>query len=384
MKTVLRMPGLFVRLGTMAAVLLLGQQALAAGTDPGVSVDNRATVVYFVGGNLQTGIESSPTGNNLPGVAVPGGGADTSFVVDRRVSFAISQVGAALTNTTPGDTGVFVEFWVTNTSNGLLDFVVSPTNLTSAFGNVRGAGTTDSDVDMDDLRIAVSAAPDGGTPGAGPDPVDPGIGLGATLIDDLPEDDSIRVRIFADTPATLLNTQIANVLLAASAADPATSVELVETPGADDPALVENVFVNPADGNGFATETGADGFLVSSAAIVVSKTAAVFSDPFTSGKAVPDAVIEYTILIDNTAGAQNATGVVITDLVDLDVTLEPSPYNGAASNVAFSDGTFCVADGNAGDGCTFNAGTGALSIAVPDVALGASMTVQFQVRIPPL
>lgn len=69
MKTVLRMPGLFVRLGTMAAVLLLGQQALAAGTDPGVSVDNRATVVYFVGGNLQTGIESSPTGNNQIGRA---------------------------------------------------------------------------------------------------------------------------------------------------------------------------------------------------------------------------------------------------------------------------------------------------------------------------
>ena len=97
MKTVLRLPGLFVRLGTMAAVLLLGQQALAAGTDPGVSVDNRATVVYSVGGTLQTGIESSPGGNNLPGVAVPGGGADTSFLVDRRVDFTISQVGGALT-----------------------------------------------------------------------------------------------------------------------------------------------------------------------------------------------------------------------------------------------------------------------------------------------
>jgi hypothetical protein len=200
MKTVLRMPGLLVRLGTMAAFLLLGQQALAVGTDAGVSVDNRATVTYSVGGSPQTGIESSPTGNNLPGVAVPGGGADTSFVVDRRVDFTISQVGGALTQVAPGDNGVFVEFWVTNTSNSLLDFVISPTNLTSAFGDVRGAGTTDSDVDMDDLRIGVSAAPDGGVPGAGPDPVDPGIGSGATLINDLPEDDSIRVRIFAERP----------------------------------------------------------------------------------------------------------------------------------------------------------------------------------------
>jgi len=391
MKTVLRMPGLFVRLGTMAAVLLLGQQALAAGTDPGVSVDNRATVVYFVGGNLQTGIESSPTGNNLPGVAVPGGGADTSFVVDRRVSFTISQVGGALASTTPGDIGVFVEFYVTNTSNGLLDFVVSPTNLTSADGDVRGPGTTDSDVDMNAIRVAVSAAPDGqpggGAAGDGPDPADPGTGLapGDTLIDNLPEDDSIRVRIYADTPAALLNNQIANVLLAATAADPGTSVELEETPGVDDPALVENVFVNPADGNGFATETGADGFLVSSAAIVVTKTALVFSDPFGSGKAVPDAVIEYTILIDNTAGAQDATGVVVTDLVDLEVTLENGVYG--ADNVLFGDTTTCNADDAGdtdGDGCSFDVVTGALSITVPNVPQTTSMTVQFQVRIPPL
>jgi hypothetical protein len=261
----MRTSSLLARLGTMAAILLVGQQALAAGTDPGVSVDNRATVTYSVGGTLQTGIESSPTGNNLPGVGPAGQGTDTSFLVDRRVDFTISQVGGALTQVAPGNNGVFVEFYVTNTSNGVLDFVVSPTNLTSADGDVRGPGTTDSDVDMNAIRIAVSAAPDGqpggGAAGDGPAPVDPGAGAapGATLIDDLPEDDSIRVRIYADTPATLLNGQIANVLLTASAADPATSVELVETPGADNPALVENVFANlsGADGNGFATETGA-------------------------------------------------------------------------------------------------------------------------------
>jgi uncharacterized repeat protein (TIGR01451 family) len=389
----MRTSSLLARLGTMAAILLVGQQALAAGTDPGVSVDNRATVTYSVGGTLQTGIESSPTGNNLPGVGPAGQGTDTSFLVDRRVDFTISQVGGALTQVAPGNNGVFVEFYVTNTSNGVLDFVVSPTNLTSADGDVRGPGTTDSDVDMNAIRIAVSAAPDGqpggGAAGDGPAPVDPGAGAapGATLIDDLPEDDSIRVRIYADTPATLLNGQIANVLLTASAADPATSVELVETPGADNPALVENVFANlsGADGNGFATETGADGFLVVSAALVITKTAAVISDPFGSGKALPDAVIEYTILIDNTGGAADATGVVLDDVVDSDVTLENGVYAGG-DNVLFGDTTTCNADDAAdtdGDGCSFDIGTGALSIAVPDVAQGTSMTVQFQVRIPP-
>jgi uncharacterized repeat protein (TIGR01451 family) len=390
MKTVSKAPGLFARLGLVATALLLGQQALAAGTDPGTAVDNRATVTYSVGGTPQTGIESSPTGNNLPGVNVPGGGADTSFLVDRRVDFTISQVGGSLTQVAPGQNGVFVEFYVTNTSNGVLDFIVSPTNLTSAFGDVRGVGTTDSDVDMNAIRIAVSAAPDGqpggGNPGDGPAPVDPGTGAapGDTLIDNLPEDDSIRVRIYADTPGTLLNGQIANVLLSATAADPATSAALVETPGADDPTVVENVFANAsgADINDNATESEADGFQVVSAALVITKIATVISDPFGSGKALPDAVIEYTITIDNTAGAQDATGVVIDDVVDPDVTLENGVYNSGASNVSYTGG-FCNADGVAGDGCTFNGGTGALSIAVPDIPQGTTMTVQFQVRIPP-
>jgi uncharacterized repeat protein (TIGR01451 family) len=104
-----------------------------------------------------------------------------------------------------------------------------------------------------------------------------------------------------------------------------------------------------------------------------------------SGKALPDAVIEYTILIDNTGGAADATGVVLDDVVDSDVTLENGVYAGG-DNVLFGDTTTCNADDAAdtdGDGCSFDIGTGALSIAVPDVAQGTSMTVQFQVRIPP-
>ena len=73
---------------------------------------------------------------------------------------------------------------------------------------------------------------------------------------------------------------------------------------------------------------------------------------------------------------------MLDDVVDADVTLENGAYNGGASNVSYTGG-FCNADGDNTDGCTFNAGTGALSIAVPDVPQGTTMTVQFQVRIPP-
>ena len=380
MKTVIEKFGLFARLGIAATALLLGQQALAVGTDPGTAVDNQATVNYDVNAIAQTAINS----NNV------------QFLVDRRVNFTVSQTGVGLTQVTPGENGVWIEFSVFNLSNGDLDFNLGSFQLSSADGDVKGAGTTDTDVDMNNVTISVSAAPDGqpggGAQGDGPDPV---LG-GPTVIDNLPEDDSIRVRIFADTPAAFGNGDIANIRLDVTAADPATGVNLVETPGADDPTLVENVFANAsgADGGGNATESEADGFEAVTADLVVTKTYAVIFDPFGSGKAVPGAVIEYTITLDNTAGAAAATDISISDLVDADVTFvdPPAAYDqGNGENISFDGGaSYCVADAADanGDGCTFDGTTLTLDgrdqavLTAIDVAAGATVTVQFQVTVP--
>ena len=375
MKTVNKKPGLFVRLGVAAAALLVGQQALAVGTDPGTAVDNQATVNYDVNSIAQTAINS----NNV------------QFLVDRRVNFTVSQTGVGLTQVTPGETGVFIEFSVFNLSNGDLDFNLATFQLSSGDGDVKGAGTTDTDVDMNNVTISVSAAPDGqpggGAQGDGPDPV---LG-GPTVIDNLPEDDSIRVRVFADTPAAFGNGDIANIRLDVTAADPATGVDLVETPGADDPTLVENVF---ADAGNDGVESEADGFLTVSADLVVTKSYAVISDPFGSGKAVPGAVIEYTITLDNTGGAADATDISISDLVDADVTFvdPPAAYDqGNGENIRFDGGaSYCVADAADanGDGCTFDGTTLTLdgrdqAVLTPiNVAAGATVTVQFQVTVP--
>lgn len=378
MKTVKRTFGLFSRLGMLATALLLTQQAMAVGTDPGVTVTNQATVNYTVGGNIQAPIDSN----------------ETSFLVDRRVDFTVTQVGVGLTQVAPGDNGVFVEFIVTNVSNGVLDFNLSSLQLGSAFGDVKGAGTTDSDVDMNNVTISVSTAsdglPGGGSVGDGPDPAL----AGPTSIDDLPEDDSIRVRIFADTPLALTNTQIANVQLIVTAADPATSVSLVES-AVWTPGSVDNVFANAsgADGSNNATETQEDGFQVASAALTIVKSQAVISDPFASGLAVPGARIEYSITIDNSAGAVAAAGISISDIVDADVTFIVDAYNGGASNISFDSGaSFCLADlaDANGDGCTFDGTT--LTIAGSEmpptaltpisVAAGAIVVVSFVVEVP--
>ena len=382
MKTVNEKLGLFVRLGVAAAALLLGQQAMAVGTDPGTAVDNTATVDYDVNSIAQTQLSSS-----------------VQFLVDRRVNFTVSQTGVGLTQVTPGENGVWIEFSVFNLSNGDLDFNLGSFQLSSGDGDVKGAGTTDTDVDMNNVSISVSASPDGqpggGAQGDGPDPV---LG-GPTAIDNLPEDDSIRVRIFADTPAAFGNGDIANIRLDVTAADPATGVNLVETPGVDDPTLVENVFANAsgADGSGFATESEADGFFAVTADLVATKNYAVISDPFGSGKAVPGATVEYTIELDNATGSATAEDIVINDAIDADVTFL-TPYNGNASNIAYTfDGgttfTYCLADAADAnqDGCTLTGTalqlTGLDETTAPvvtpiDVAATATLEVRYQVEIP--
>jgi uncharacterized repeat protein (TIGR01451 family) len=364
MKSVTRKFGLIARLGTLAALALAAHQATAAGTDPGVSVTNTATVNYSVSGTPQAAINSNTA----------------EFLVDRRVDVSVDQVGSALTQVTPGQTGVFVEFIVTNLSNGLLDFNLAFAQLTSADGDVRGAGTTDTDDDMTNVTIAVSSASDGvGTPGAGPDPV---LG-GPTLINDLAEDDSIRVRLYAETPAALANLDIANLRLDATAADPATGTNLVAsvtwTPGS-----IDNVF---ADTDNDGIESQADGFQAVSASLAVNKAQAVISDPLSSGFAIPGARVEYTITLDNSAGTVPATDIVITDDVDTDVTFVADAYNGGAANIEFGGGAFCLAEaGDAnGDGCTFDGTTltiEEMSGAPISVANGASLTVSFVVEIP--
>lgn len=383
MKTERKMLGLLVRLSTIAATLLLAQQSLAVGTDPGTDVNNTATVNYDVNGNAQTPINAS-----------------ADFVVDRRVDFTVSRMGSGLTPTGLGDTQVFVDFYVTNLSNGDLDFNLLFDQLTNADGDIYGIGTADTDVDMNNVSIAVSAAIDT-TPGTGDGPA-PAFG-GPTFIDDLPEDQSIRVRIYADTPVALANDDIAGLRLNATAADPTGG------PGANlsesaswNQGLIDNVFANTsgADAGGNATESNTDGFIIDAAQLVITKTASVFSDPFGSGRAVPGAVIEYSIEIDNSAGDDSADDISIEDLIDADVTFLNGVYNAGASNVSIFDGvattTFCNAEAGGvdtnGDGCVFDspiadtltvAGSDQTGPLVPlSVPAGATWTVSFQVEIP--
>ena len=326
MRTEIRTPGLLYRLGLLTAMLLLGQQALAVGTDAGLTVSNTTSVEYDVGGNTQPAVVSN----------------QADFVVDRRVDFTLGADGAhEIVN--PDGGAISFDFTLQNDGNSTMDFEITFVQLDPP-GTVNGNDDTGAQV--------------------------PGAVLATVYVDDLAEDGNTVVTLDAIADNTLVNGDIANIEVTAIARDPSGDsgniIALTDTSGsADDSTEIDNVLANsgPVPGE----ETAGDGIIVESADLVITKDYSVHWDPINlvdpNAKAIPGAVVEYLITIDNTAGAVAATGIVITDTIDALVqflnagnnpeTAATEPYGGGAGNVEFGGGTsVCLADGDASDGCT--------------------------------
>jgi len=364
------------KLSMSAGVLLFTQQAFAVGTIAGTDVDNLATVSYDVATVPQQVVESAPgAGNAVPGA---GNGTVTTFVVDNRVDFSLTQVGTAHTTVTPGETDAYVEFLLSNDGNSAQDFNMSVAQLGSGDGAVNTL--VDSDVDMANLRIRVGNA--GGAPVLGDLPYG----------DEIAPDTAVTVYVFGDADVILglVNGDVANLELTATVAAAGTALTL----GADltddvlnpDTAGLEVVF---AEGGvlGDGIESDRDGFLVSSAGLTVSKVATVFSDPFngtTNPKAIPGAVVEYVITVAN-GGAVNADNVSIADAIDTDVAFDATFNGGSGLDIVNGAAPIaCIADGNAADGCTLigqdlTVGNGSLPITIIPTE---SLVITYRVTIP--
>lgn len=367
------------------AVLVLGgavllPQAQAAGTAASTSIQNRATISYSVGGNAQTPIESSPTGNSTPGT---NNGVSTAFVVDNKVDLTVTEVAGAATVVNPGQLNAVATYLVTNTGNAPQAYQLTPANITGGtlFGN------TDN-TDVGNLRVFVDANNNG--------TYEPATDT-ATAITTLAADIGVRVFIVADVPVAATNSQYASVRLTAAAAvnnTPATL--LAQSGGADNPATVEIVFADGAGAGGDAARNGRfaadDQYAVQSAALSVLKASTVISDTFngtTNPKAIPGATVEYAVTVTNT-GAVPATGLSIADPLPANTTFVQNGYSSGTRDVQLSVGatnTFCVAeaggtDTNA-DGCVRTAG-GVLQVGAPAlgaVAVGAANAVTLRFRV---
>lgn len=387
MKTMKEKYSFLVRLGLTATVLLFSQHALALGTDYGTNVDNLATVNYSVGGSPQELIESAPpdgggNGNNIPGLT---NGTVTTFEVDLRVDFTLAEIDGLHKDVAIGDTDAFISFTLTNTSNGPMDFNLLATQL-NAPGTVHGID--DTDVDMAAVRVRV-ANTDG--PAGVPDLAD------KDYVDEIAEGDTVVIYVFANAVGAFVNDDYANFDLQATAAVAGLldteGVPLVDDLGAaDDPAVVDVVFAEGgALGDGVLNDQ--DGFHLISAVLEITKEATVIWDPFNlfaDPKAIPGAIIEYVITVDNTAGTEDADNVVITDSIDTDVNLIPDLYGVDDDVLIVNDGgTVAPCDADALDGDNDGCALDVQDLTVGDpvdlaitVTAGTLMTITYRVTIP--
>ena len=357
-------------------------QAWAAGTIASTSIDNRATVSYSVGAVPQTPIESSPAGNATPGT---GNGLNTSFVVDNRIDLTVTELSGGVTVTSPGAVGAVTAFRVTNTGNAAQAYQLTAAQLVggAVFGN------TDNTQVTDPLAVFVDANDN--------EIYDPGTDT-ATSISTLAADADVVVFVVASVPLTVTNGQFASVrLTAATAVNNTPGTLATETTGAESPAVVDTVFGDGAGAGDAARDAafGADDqYAVQSAALSIAKASTVISDPFngtTNPKAIPGAIVEYSITMTNT-GTVGASGVTILDPIPTNTVFATGQYNTGASDVRItvnSVDTFCVAEAGGtdtnSDGCV-RTGGGALQISTPAsaaVAAGAAnaVTVRFRVTI---
>lgn len=289
------------------------QSASAAGTVAGTTISNQATVSYQVGGVAQTPI-ASPT---------------VQFVVDNRIDLTVAEGSTTTTQTSPGLTNQVTSFTVTNTGNAAQAFVLNAANMATGTASPFTGGTADNQ-DVANVRVFVDSGASG-TPNAY-DASDT-----ATSIASLAPDTTITVFVLADVPVAAANGQFANVQLTAVTATNNTTTPVVESAGADDPNVVQIVF---GDGGEDATETAVDQYEVRSASLAVTKTAAVISDPFNGTgadrKAIPGAIVEYTITVTNSSTTTAATAVQLEDAIPANTVFVPGSLTLNASGL--SDG----------------------------------------------
>ena len=374
------------RLLAMAALAAIGiwqPAALALGTPANTSIVNKATINYSVGGNAQTPIESSPGGNTTAGV---GAGVNTTFVVDDKIDLTVTELSGAGTVVNPGQTNQVTGFRVTNTGNAPHAFALAGTN------NIGGVVFTNTDnTDVANLRVIVDSNGNGTYEAAD-------LTANINNIHTLAADANIVVFVVADVPVTTINGQFANVRLTASAAVNNTPGTLVVQTAGGDTAGVDFVFADGAGAGDIARDgkhSADDQYAVQSARLTVTKASAVVSDPFNllvNPKAIPGAVVEYTVTVANT-GTQDATSVTLLDPLPANTAFRPNVYSGNTKDVRITINgvdTFCTAEAGGvdtgGDGCVITVGNalqvGGLALpTLPFAGPTNTALIRFQVTI---
>jgi uncharacterized repeat protein (TIGR01451 family) len=351
---------------TVVLVALGASPAYAAGTLAGTTITNTANISYSVNSIAQTG-----------------GTASNPIVVDRKVIFTVT--GAASTTTvTPGQTVAYDTFTLLNSSNDTLDFALA--TLNQATGQSAAHGGTDA-FDVTGFTYYIDTNGNG--------VYDPGTDQAITWLDEVAPDTSKTVFVVASVPLTATNTQVAGVVLTATAQQGGSvgteGATLSNTNGATwTPGTVQTVFADAAG----ATDAQYDGkysakgdYTVYAPVLTLSKLSTVITDPIngtSNPKAIPGATVEYCIVVQNASGGAPTTALSVSDPLPLPVTYLSS--FGIMLNGTFN-GTTCNSDGTAGTGSNSSFATattgnsGTVNGTLNNVSAGGATTMRFRVTI---
>lgn len=280
-----------------AALLgLVSQNALAAGTASGTSITNSATLTYSVAAVVQPAII----------------GTSTAFLVDEKINLTVAA--AATTNVVPNDTAKVLTYTVTNNANSALDFTLSI--IQPAAGDQFDATACNAYVESG-VTAGYQAAQDV-----------------ALFIDELAADATKTVYVVCDIPNTVVNGNVANIDLLATAAGTFTGANgiyvitagaqgaaIAETVGADTPGSVDIVFIDVAgtaagDAIHDKTHSNRGSYSVVTSVLSITKTVTLLCDPVhftTTPKNIPGSITQWTITISNAVAGANATLTAITD-----------------------------------------------------------------------
>ena len=346
-------------------------QSSTTGTAAGTMVNNTAQASYTVNGAAQTA--SSNT---------------SSFVVDRKVNLTAATAQAANTQVNLGQTGAVTTYTVTNTTNGVQDFLLEGDQN---FGTVVFVGT--DNFDLTNLRAYVDANGNG--------IYDPGVDT-ATFIDELAPDATATVFLVGDVPTTGTANLAIVSLHATAAAGGGVGVQGGALAATDlnilnQAAQVDVVFAdNDSDGigpdvirNGQGRAYAAYEVGVRNVALSVQKSSIVLSDGVNTinPKALPGAVVQYCLTVANATPLTPASNVTLTDVVPPNTSYVP----GSLTVGGLGTGGVCLTNGfvQSDDGSnttgpyrgSYTAGTRTVTATIPTLLGGTSVAASFRVTI---
>lgn len=348
-----------------AAVASIGTaqaQTAAQNTTAGTSISNTASVTYTVNGTAQTTNSTTAT-----------------FVVDRKVNFSVVTDQPGKTQVNLGDTQVYTKFKVTNTTNGIQDFLLDPDQSSIANGLVTGI----DDFDVLNIKAYVDSNNNG--------VYDPGVDT-ATFIDELAPDASVAVFIVGNVPASGTISQAnvdLHVIVAAGGQSGTQGSALIPTDLnlANADATVDIVFADDDNDGLLGVDIARNGqgrayasyeIGTRNVALTVTKSALVLADGVSliNPKSLPGATVQYCLLVRNATLSTAANGVQLNDTIPANTTYV------AGSITTGAPGGTCVLLGTPVDDATgFNSTTKNVNVNVGTVGGGGTVAVAFRVTI---